>query len=255
MIDKNKYNILVQRYLGKELNPEEKSSFESLIQEDMQLADELRLQLAVDNAISNPGLEQLKMFLDKLHFKHLGGGMETKYFGFSIYVSLVACCILLFTIGSVLLYDSFQKKSLIDFYEEYYEPYEISIVNRNHSDLSRNKTMAKLIHYYNIGDFEQAAQVISNNIMDLEINHQLGLISGLIHLELNDFDLAKKEFIEILKSDDHLLGEDALWYLSLTYFKANEKDLAIKSLKLIVDEDSFYSKTASEILSELKNFK
>lgn len=255
MIDKNKYNILVQKYLGNELNQEEKSNFDILIQKDKLLAKELKMQLAVDNAILKPGLEHFKLFLEKLHFKHLGGDRGSKYLGFTTYVSLVACCILVFTVASILLYDSFQKKSLNDFFEEYYKPYEISIVKRYQtSDLNRNKKIGKLIHYYNIGDFELASQVISNNIMDLSINHQLVLISGLIHLELNNYDLAKIEFNKILKSNDHLLSEDALWYLSLTYFKGNEKDLAIKSLKLIVDENSFYSKIASKLLSEVEEF-
>lgn len=255
MIDKNKYSIQVQKYLGNELTQEEKSSFEILLQEDKLLAKELKMQLAVDNAISEPGLEQFKIFLEKLHFKHLGGARGSTYLGFNSYISLVACCILVFTVASILIYDSVQKKSLNDFFEEYYKPYEISIVKRYHtSDLSRNRKIGKLIHYYNIGDFELASQVISNNIMDLSINHQLILISGLIHLELNNYDLAKNEFNKILNSNDNLLREDALWYLSLTYFKGNEKDLAIKSLKLIVDGNSFYSKIASKLLSEVEEF-
>jgi len=254
MKTKINYSILIQKYLGDELDAPEVSKFEHLFKNDDLLAAELKLQISVDQAVSDPSLENFKIYLEKLHNKHLGDKLGNRPLGFNSYLALVAAMLMLLTFGSVFIYDNFKAKSSAQYFEEYYKPYDITIVSRNqNSDLALRKDVFKLIHYYNIGDFETAGQILTTYKMDTcSDNRQLIMMSGVIHLELNHFDLAKEEFNKILTVNDALFKQDASWYLGLTYLKAKEINQSKIVLNKIVEENSFYSEKASKLLLKLK---
>lgn len=253
MKEKVNKNLLVQKYLANELDAIERSEFEHLLKQDRLLAAELKLQLSVDQAISDPRLEDFKTYLENLHNKHLGEKFKNRSLGYNQYLAFVASILVIITLASLFLYDNYKQESVSQYFDEFYKPYAITIVKRNqnlHSIMT--KDVFKLIQFYNSKDFKQAAQILSRNEIDSFTNKELIMMTGIIHLELNNFELANDQFKRVLEADNELFKLDAYWYLALTYLKANEINKAKIWLIEIVKENSFYSKRATKLLKKLK---
>lgn len=246
-------NLLVQKYLGNEFNAIELSEFEHLIKKDRQLATELKLQLSVDQAISDPRLENFKTYLENLHNKHLGGKFKSRSLGYNRYIALVASLIVIVTLGSVLVYDKYNQSPGSQYFEEFYKPFDITIVKRNQDSFSiMHEDVIKFVQLYNSRDFEYASQFLPTLDTDSYSNQQFIMMTGIVHLELSNFKLANDAFNKVLSGNDEFLKNEAFWYLGLAYLKANEINHAKICMNKIVKENSFYSKKASELLKKLK---
>lgn len=253
MKEKINYNLLIQKYLANELNAIERSEFERLLKQDKQLLTELKLQLAVDKAISDPRLENLKFYLEALYKKNLGGQRNNNSLGYNPYIKLVATVLIIISLGSIFFYNDINPKNTLQYFDEYYEPYDLTFVSRSHSkDSVMSLDAIKLIQSYHNKNYIKAGEILAAYDMDACPDQQLIMMTGIIHLELNNFKLAITEFNMVINDSNALTKQDAIWYLGLTYLKAEELKKAKKILKKIIKEKSFYSGRASELLAKLK---
>ena len=101
--------------------------------------------------------------------------------------------------------------------------------------------------------YKKAEQLFSEHInKQSNFNPNVVLYLGVSNLELNNYDKALLNFEKLIQSNS-IDKSKGYWYKTLTYLKMDDRNLAIKELKIIVENPSNYNyNKAKELLEKLK---
>jgi len=245
-------NITISKYINGELAGEELIQFESLLQQNKALADEVYFHKIVDETLEENYRTTSKIDeSERLEFE----GILSKVIEKASITSpspikkllplALAAAILLFLIpGSLLFLLSGSQNGNSKLADEFDKPYTyLSEPTLNSGNIEEG------IKAYQAKDYETALNIFENNSSG---NLKLQLAKGYTEYKLDKYNEAINTFNSVLKkTGDTTLRNTANWYLALTYLKKDNKNQAIKLLKQLPENADFY-KQAQTLLQKLE---
>lgn len=249
-MNSDKYDILVQSYLGDELSDVDRKSFEKDLEVNIELQQELKLYQSVEIVLKDNSLEKFKARLDNIHRNFIGNAKRPRIFGFNTFSLIAASIVVMIGLGSIIMYTFSSNQSNLDVFNKYYEPYEISMMTRDATNLN-NSTIKIAINSYIDGEYNLAKQLLEDILISDQKHDKVQFILGVSNLQLNFLEEAKANFKTVIKDKNPYFYQQAEWYLTLTYLKLDDKKSALAQLNSIVLANGFYTDQANEILSQL----
>lgn len=180
------------------------------------------------------------------YFTAGSGGQGKQVFGWFGKLSVAAGFLLMVAVAAFYM---FNNPSASELYVAYKDSARLpSLVNRSSvSDLSR------FVALYEKGKNKEALSWLEGYLSSqpAEINPQLYLYKGELHLKLNQ-DAKAIETYQALLNSNTVDAEKARWFLALVYLKTGDKTSAENELRQLVNGDSAYqNEEAREILEKL----
>jgi tetratricopeptide (TPR) repeat protein len=243
------FSYFIEKYSSGEMNDTEKQWFEKELEGNKKLRMEVDLRKHTDNVLKNQNIISLRSKLSEIEKRRAVNVpvSNSKKLGNLRYAAAVA---LLLIIGSVTLFHD-KNLSNEDILNRYYKAYEPPTVQRSGSAIV-NEDYSLALEFYNIHDYEKAAElftkVLENNPRDM----QSALLNGVSNFESNKYPEASSSFADVINDNNNLYIDQAQWYLALCYVRTDEKDKAVRQLETIKKGNGIHSKDATKILRKLK---
>lgn len=233
----------IERYCKEQMSAEEKAAFETEMQNNSELEQEVHIYkeniLLLENEYSsNEGISELKKNLNQLGDKHFSkekptqkGKVRRLFYAVSSAAAILICAVLLFG-GEQ------------DLYAEYSVHDELVVQTKGDSDAA----LLEGSRLFNSKDYAAAAgsleaYLADNN--DAEVYFSLGICK----LETGNIQEAKQIFSSAEISNS-VFKDKAEWYSVLCELKA-EDEVAAKAIASQISSSSFYYKKAQSLLEDL----
>jgi hypothetical protein len=233
-----------ERYLGDEMDPEERKAFEAELSTNEELRKAFELYSNINKTMSvTPNEEELKMTLQQMRQKYFTGGAVVKKSSFKTWLAVAASVLVIVIAGIYFLFPSNTSEKL---YAQFavHEPLHIQ-QRGNITDSLAAEAAAK----FNNKDYYGALPVLQEYVAQQPDDIQAEFALGICNLELVMYPEAKKIFSEV-SSGQTAYADAAKWYLALTALK--EKNIAEcrKYLENIPSSSSYHTK-ADQLLEKL----
>jgi Flp pilus assembly protein TadD, contains TPR repeats len=106
---------------------------------------------------------------------------------------------------------------------------------------------------YNNKEYKRALPLFEKLLLSDSTNARLRLGAGICHLELQQLDAARTQFLSIIEAKDFRLQHQANWYMALTYLKTGNVEAAQKYLNpIVVNSKADHHEEAMELMERLK---
>lgn len=235
------------RYLQNKMSEDEVSKFQELLREDMELRKAFEdHKLAIDIITVAKG-EEIKRKLSSFESQTSKG----KVVSLNIRI-LYAAAMILVLVGVVSVWQLTGPSSPDELYASYYTlEAGPSQVRGNDETLPAWKAFQQS---YNSSDFASAiSHLESCENLGCEPLYLVRYYHGicLMNLENPKFDHAIGKFDQVLAADNDFHGS-ALWHLGLCQLMLNDKEEALKTMKLVRENFPSHSERAASILSHLE---
>jgi tetratricopeptide (TPR) repeat protein len=257
-----KSTILIEKYLDGTLKGEKLKDFIHQLQRDSELQELVALHREVNDSIREEDISRFKNKLNKAYlvFRRSEGSGEKatihdirspgKKHTVPNRMLLVAAGITIIFIIGILFYKLGGKGHTGDkMYSMYYHPYVSDITVR--SEAFKIDEIGNAILLYNKGRYKAAYDNFMHIVDANSENYLARFYLGLTCMELNRFDVAIRQFKNILDNCKSPVIYHAQWYLALCYLKTNNKREAEAILEAIISADTYYRIKAEELLDKL----
>ena len=263
----------IEDYLNGSMTEAQTLAFENQINENAELAEALginkkmRLQYSdedwdfVKDYNNSKKLNELESLLRSKEFQDKKKAIQNAgdlYFNkeqskkgnsgrFKLYSILTAAAVLILFFG-IFLKDS--TRSNQEIYTEYSSWEELpSLVSRGEANADLLSQGEKA---FTSKDYTLAEENFNNYVNNQrEVNVNALLYLGISHLELENYDAALESFQKIIESN-FLDQSKGYWYKVLVYLKKDDKENAVKTLKVIASNPNYFNyNKAKEILEAL----
>jgi len=241
-------NQKIEDYLQNKLNAEERAAFEKQLSMDDGLKQEVELLSVVMKGVKKSGKDQLKNRLQKIHNAQTQTTPATKTRRLWPMVAGIAASIALLIVGGIFMKN--QKADPQMAFESFYQPYSLKLASRDAT--TDNKEYLKINELYFNKKYKAALPLLENALLTDPTNAGLQLATGICHLELNQLEAARLNFLAILKSKNSRWMDKANWYLALSYLKAGKIPEMKSALDSILkNPDADHHNEAKELLRAL----
>jgi hypothetical protein len=232
------YDLLAERYFDQQLDAIWVDRLEALRQNDLEFQACYNLQMQMREQITV--LENQKLRKD---VKEMIPQIPKSNHRRIIFLFVAAILVVIL----ILIFNRFvtPREDVQQLYAQYYQPYEMLLTSRG--DAEEQIALQEAIAAYQRQDYEKASRHFSAiQSGDLAL---IKLYKGICALERHQHDIAITLFSE-LQQDDRI-RQQADWYLSLTYLKMENKEMAKILLTKMADSDHYFSKDATALLRQL----
>lgn len=236
----------VEKYLEGKLKDGDLWEFKVKLENDSDLADELRFQQELNETLSNSYKMQVRRTLNRAYF-------STSYvYSFASKWKLqaaAAAVVIMILAGGGLMFNYLQNSNPgnLALYEQYFDTNnDIFTVRAGESNL--NNSIEDGMNAYNDNDYLQAIMLFNEHSENMAAN----LYAGFSFMKLSDFENAEYKFNKIIKDDNNLFIDQAEFNLALCFVATNNLEKATQMLNKIVKEKTVYSENAEKLLSEIK---
>ena len=241
----------IEDYLLGRLSQEEQAAFEKELATNQILQDEVSFRRLTIHGVKQSGKDEMRDRLKKIHKEYErknDNQINTKINQiWPKWIGIAASVLLLITAGIFFL-DKNEFNSQVAF-NEYYEAVPLRLATR---DSKTEKTILQLSELYNNKEYKKALPYFQN-MLDIDSqNTRMRLGAGICHLELNQLNSARAQFLDIIKAKDFRLQHQANWYMALTYLKEGNLVEVKKYLTPIMnDSKADHHEDAIEIMEQL----
>ena len=250
---KNKdLSLRVQMYLGGELTAVEAESFKTEVEKNNELKKELELQQGIANAIQDDTPAEFLLRLNKIHNELGYTKSGPKIISLRKITLLAASFLILISLGSVYVFNAFNTPTHTELFEEYYEPYDLSVTTRSVEQNELSSFDRAVIKYSN-GEYIETRTILNEIIVADNPNGSILIMLGISCIELNELGKAKSYFNQLVDSNNAFYTQQARWYLALCYLKEKNLTEAVATLEHIASDTGYYNTKAHELLGGLKN--
>lgn len=246
----NKNKHLISKYLEGELDSISAARFEEDLKNDPLLRQEMELYKEVDEALADTEVMEFRMQLREMHTR-INSETYTSpkpRIRRAAYLTVAASLSVLFVFSAVNLFRFNNSQKLL---KKYYQPYEITSVNRSSSS-DADRTLRNAMEKYQNKEYGEAVSLFEKVLVNDPTEMSCQLYSGISYFEIEEYRKAGKSFSKVIEHNDNLYIEQAKWYLGFCYLKTEEKDKAIKQFTQIANSKSFFNEKAREILKKLQ---
>lgn len=236
----NKEHLIAQ-YFSKSLSFEAQKEFDHLMATDSEFAKEIEFQNNLKTAIKKEEQDALKKELQALEAEE-----NTTTFNYKKWF-IAASFIALLALPSFWYFNN--SIDTEELFVENFEPYR-NIVQPIVRGEQKEDLTSKAFEAYESKDYNNAI-LHFNSLLNEAPNTTISFYKANTLLQLNKTD----EAIEILKENAKItdtLQDRNLWYLALAYLKENNIEDSKKTLQQLVSTSEFKSKSAKDLLENLK---
>ena len=237
----------IERYLAGRMTDEELQTFESELQNNETLRQEVLLHKQIAEATLERNVMDFRASVQSvIHEK--ANRNAGKFPAFKYYIRIAAAISIIFLISYTVHQFYFDRSSSLELFMSYFVPYDDLITGRSDDNNEENLTLAMM--HYNQGEHQQAISYF--RLFDDGNKPLINLYLGICYLSLEDFELAHKTFENGLAKDNPFTIE-LKWYQALTYLREENSVKAKLILEDILETKdlSGYRKKATELLKEL----
>ncbi len=248
------YSGLVEKYLTEQMEKDELEWFIEEMETNPALADEVRMQEDIGNAILNEETVAFRAQINNLFEKEEDKKPVKARKNLSIPLAVrvaVASLAALIMMGTGLYMYSHRTIAPDKLFEMYYEPYD-GLTNVRSSNSQMTDMLITAMQKYENKEFESALLLFETVLASDAGNITSKFYSGISYMETEKYNVAEQSFTGIIDHDDNLFIEHAEWYLGLCYLKTGEEPQARKVFTAIADTDGYYSSDAVRLMRNLR---
>jgi|GEM_PF-3160100 len=239
---------IVQRYLAKQLSPQEEKELLSRMEADEHFAEEVNLHVRTQHAVNLYGEEQLKSQLNQLGRELYESQDYPKPTNWYFY-SGIAAAFLILCVAVVL----FMQFNGTDKYEELYTDYytQPSIPQMRAESPAEQSAYQELTQLFEEGKYKQLLAKTDEIIKDFpQQTNNMYFVQGMVYLELDEPNKAIKAFDQLPLGDRYKNTSD--WYQALAYLRMNKPDKSKALLLQILEAPNHpYSDSAQNLIQRL----
>ena len=244
----NKNRHLISKYLSGELDMPAALRFEELLLSDFELQEELKLFKEVDAAIKDTEVLNLRVQLEAMHEPLTRKGIGRSGKSVKRVIRYAAAAASVAFILAFSFFGLFEKSSIT---EKFYQPYEITMVNRS-SNLNIDEALREAMIRYDNQEYREAV-VLFEQVIESEPGMLSNfLYSGISYFEIKEYYKAEDSFQTIINQKDNLYIEQAEWYIGFCYIMTARREKAMKHFSKIAEEKGYFSEKAKKILRKLR---
>ncbi len=247
------YSGLIDRYLNNKMEQDELKWFTREMEIYPSLAEEVRLQKEIGDAILNEETLELRAQISNLFEKETAGTARIKTSKIRIPGAVrvaVASLAALVMMGAGIWFYTYRTISPEKLFEMYYEPYD-GVMNVRSANSEVADLLVTAMQKYEQREFESALLLFETVIANDRNNITSRFYSGISYMETERFNVAEISFTDIIDHDDNLFIEHAEWYLGLCYLKTGKLEEAEELLLAIGSSEGYYSRQARRITRNL----
>jgi len=236
----------IDRYLRKEMKPEEQKAFEDALSKDEALQSEVNLQRDALSGINLFGAESLKKQLQEIDAQQAPSSPSNR--GRPLYVWLaVAASVTALLLVTVLLFDG--SPNAQELYATYYEPYPNVVNPVERSEGAVTDPAGQAMYYYEQGKFEEAIALFVQEQPASVQPYQFYL--GVSYLGNNQPVMAEQTLASLAEDEQGVFYEAALWYSGLAHLANGDLEQAKTKIELVSKLEGEFGVEAQELLEEL----
>lgn len=243
----NAKTILIDKYISGKLEDTELWEFKANMENDAELAKEVKLRKEIYNTISNTKKIELLKTIQNINTKKQNRTLRINIYSRQLQ-AIAASIIILFAIGAGILTNQLGDNLNNEIYSEYFID-EGSLITTRSDHNSDNSTVIDGIKMYDNQEYEKALTLLEANPENITAR----LYSGLAHMKLEEYTKATAQFNYIINHKDNIFIDQAEWNVGLSYLASDKTNKALDIFNKIAGEDGAYSKKASEIIKKLEN--
>lgn len=255
-ITQDRYELFDSYFLGR-MSGEDKANFEKSLEQNAELANDFKEFQLITEGLQEAGENNFRQSLKIVDAEI--GEPELNKSSFRIYWAAAAVIALLLGIGSVIYFTRGINKDRL--YLAYYQHYKNDLVQysrgegittkvENLTD-DQYKILTEAMRAYDKKDYEKTIDLIEDNLIIKNPDPGIVFFLAVSQLELNRVDEAIENLEYLIEESNHAYFEQAQWYLSLAYIKANYIEKARLLLKEISMKSKKYQSSAEELLKKL----
>jgi hypothetical protein len=226
----------IQDYIHNRLSDTKQTAFEKQLQDDSDLATEVREAMLIKEGLSIQQEEYLRSRMEFLEREHRNRKSRNQL----TWVRWAAAILLL---AVPIYYFNSLPTSPDKIYEEYYQPYE------NVIGATRGDNSSDFMRSYDQGDYEAAVEELQLAVQQSEDQQDYYLYLGISHLELSQYNSALKSFSKIDASNR--FSSHGQWYSALANLKLGETEKAMGILSELKENGGSFAERSGEILDAL----
>jgi len=248
---------IIEKYIRGELTGSELSQFVLELEQNKQLADDVKLHRQISEFLKDSKAIELRNTLDDIHKKRLENkkGKIIRLFT-SRWQYAAAAIFLLLAFSAVLFYTLRPTKSE-RLYAQYFKTYDASGIVRGNTPGPNSKEFQKGLDAYMNGDFETSYTLLNElsitSCLSDSHNAEVNFFMGVSAMHNENFNNAILSFEKVCKNKKSLYVESAQWYQALCYLRKNDKEMALILFGKIASSDSYYKTNAQKIIDEMKD--
>lgn len=239
--------ILIDKYITGKLEDTELWEFKTEIENNAELAREVKIRQEIYNTITNSKKIELLNTLNNLKTEKEKRPLKINLYSRQIQ-AIAASIIILISVGIGILTSEIGNDLNSNIYNEYSVD-EGSLIATRTDNKSDNSAVLNGIKLYDNHEYEKALELLEANPDNITAR----LYSGLSYMKLEMYNKAADQFKYIIRHNDNIFTDQAEWNLGLSYLANDETNKAIDIFAKIASEDGAYSKRASEINKKLEN--
>lgn len=171
----------------------------------------------------------------------------------SSWMGIAASIAILISLSIFYFFRNHQNLSSEELFNKYYLAYPAFALVRGDIDRDIQETpWQKALKQYEAGNYQRAFIAFETAEQSLENKYLAKLYEGICLMELREYGDAAIRFKQILFSGNHLLFNQACWYLALCRIKQQRIEDAIVLLKKIDTDGNVFHLKARRLLDELE---
>lgn len=234
-------NDRIEQYLLKNMKDSEREALEDELNSDPELKKLTEEKQVFIRGIKAGFNAELKLKLQR-EDKRLNRRVKTRRLR---YISGIAAILVIGIFSTVFL--NTVKQDPIKIYDKYYQAYPNITM-----PLSRSgENTVNPYYLYETGNLQAALTGFKVLIKDNPDDVAALFYTGVIYMELADFDKAIEYLKRVIAEDSNKFTQPANWYISLAYIHSNNLETAVKYLDQLAKGDDIYGKNSKKILKKL----
>ena len=235
----------IERYLGGEMEPGERTDFEAELSLNEELRNDFELYNSINKTMSAPPNEnELRETLQQMNKKYFAGEAVVKTGAFKKWLAVAASLVLLISVGFYFLFPS--KPSTEKLYAEFAVHDVLTIQQRGSAD---DSLAAEAAGKFNDKHYHEALPLLQKYLQQKPADIQVKFSLAVCYLETGAYPGAEKIFMETATGQT-AYAEAAKWYQALTSLK--QKDvLKCRTYLQSISQASPYYTRAQKLLDKL----
>lgn len=239
----------IAAYLDNDMSPEERDDFEVRLQDDPELASELRAMQAM--AEDSKSFYRKEALVDSIVAQNATATIKPLWQRplFRLALAVAAGLVLILTFGPLLIQE--EPTDFQALYVEYFEAYDDSGLMAQRGDSDSLNLWQKAGDAYRAGDYSTAEASFLTIVEEDSTNIPAAFYLANSLLAQGKTDLAIPHLKYIIARKDFLYTKQATWLLALAYVQAEKPQMAIPLLKQLQQNQDAIGKNASALLEKL----
>ena len=249
---KEEDQALIEKYFARGLSKSEQEALDAQLETDEELKNLFEREGILVAGIKNSARKELLKRLKEVEATLPEIKTKGKVVALPLprYAIGIAATLAIAVTAFFLLFN--QKPTARQLYQEFYQPYPNLIAGavRGEEEIDTESIVRQAMRAYDHGDYGQTVELL-RAIPEDQLTAPILLYMGNAYLAQEESASAIPYFQRII-SDYEDFNPQAMWYLSLAYLHAGEKENATIHLNTLAEGSSTYKDKASGLLQELE---